>query len=78
VRGFHAQHPKVAWAYEGLGRLHEKTGNAPAALDGYERAANILRSLQTHANGKELFQKELNALETKLCHLRRANDPSSP
>ena len=58
-------HPKVAWAHEGLGRLAEKEGDVPAALSGYERAAQILRALHAHDEGKEMFRKELDAVEKK-------------
>ena len=58
-------HPKVAWAYEGLGRLHEKEGNLQAALSGYERATQILSALQAHSDGKEMFQKELGIIQER-------------
>ena len=35
IKGFHASHPKVAWALEGLGKIHEKErkeGSLEAAL----------------------------------------------
>ena len=70
VRGFHEGHPKVAWAHEGLGRLHEKEGNLHAAVAAYERAAEIRRALQGQDTGKQLFQKELEIDEDRLSALR--------
>ena len=32
IKGFHESHPKVAWALEGLGKIHEKCGDDKAAL----------------------------------------------
>ena len=37
IRGFSEEHPKVAWAYKGLGSVHEKEGNLDAALGAYEQ-----------------------------------------
>ena len=79
VRGFHETHPKVAWAHEGLGRLHEKEGNLDAALLAYDKAAQIRGALQSSnaAQGKELFAKELDALQCKRQQLREISESST-
>ena len=59
VLGFHRSHPKVAWAHEGLGRLHEKQGDLPRAIESFEAAVAIRRALQSQGGGKELFSQEL-------------------
>ena len=50
VKGFHADHPKVAWALEGLGRLHEKCGDLAEALEAYRQASEIRRSAQARCS----------------------------
>ena len=36
-----------AWAYKGLGSVHEKEGNLDAALGAYDQAAQVWRRLQS-------------------------------
>jgi len=71
VQGFHAQHPKVAWAIEGLGNIHEKQGNLAAAINAYKEATTIRQYAQSMDTSKEMFSKELAADEAKLVNLAR-------
>lgn len=66
VRGFHEKHPKVAWALEGLGKVHEKMGNLTSAVAELKAAAEIRCQLQAQTPGKQMFQKELGTLEERL------------
>ena len=72
-----ALHPKVAWAYEGLGRLHEKMGELDAALAAFERAAEIRRALQSQDESKEMFSKELDHVEKQLARLSSCRQQAS-
>ena len=80
VRGFHDGHPKVAWAHEGLGRLHEKEGDVKAAIAQFERATEIRRrAMEVNASGKmELFRNELEASERKSIALRSSGQLPLP
>ena len=73
IKGFHASHPKVAWALEGLGKIHEKCGDDKAALKCYREAAEIRKQLQSKDDSKEMFTKELAYLEERrlALHLRK-------
>ena len=81
IKGFHASHPKVAWALEGLGKIHEKErkeGSLEAALKCYHEAAKIRQDLQSKDSSKEMFTKELAYLEERrlalnLSKMERAN-----
>lgn len=66
VRGFHENHPKVAWALEGLGKVHEKMGNLTLAVAELKAASEIRSQLQAQTPGKQMFQKELGSLEQRL------------
>lgn len=59
-------HPKVAWAMEGLGRVFEKRGNLDGALREYKGAARIRSRMQAHGKSKELFTRELAQIECKI------------
>lgn len=41
VHGFSSSHPKVAWALEGLAKIHEKCGDLGAALETYRQALHM-------------------------------------
>ena len=57
--GFQPQHPKVAWALEGIGRVHFKRGSLRLAQAAWDEAIKIRTSLQEGASGKQMFSKEL-------------------
>lgn len=61
--------PKVAWATEGLAKIHMATGNLEAAMQEFERAVNIRRCLQDEHPEQEVFTKELNSLETSVAQI---------
>ena len=42
VQGFSSSHPKVAWALEGLAKIHEKCGDLGAALETYRQVSQLL------------------------------------
>ena len=51
--------PKVAWALEGLAKVHQKLGDFRAAQQAWEAAIAIRNQLQESSTGKELFSAEL-------------------
>ena len=57
--GFQPQHPKVAWALEGIGRVHFKQGSLRLAQAAWDEAIKIRTSLQAGASDKQMFSKEL-------------------
>ena len=63
TRGFHATHPKVAWATEGLAKVLINEGEMERALQMFESAVSIRRSLQTKDTEKEFFNEHLRELE---------------
>ena len=75
VTGFHASHPKVAWAIEGLGTVCEKRGDFEGALKAYKAAAEVRRSLQYGSGDKQLFHKVSVA---SLCPPVSPHPPVSP
>jgi len=68
----------VAWAHEGLGRLHEKQGDVEAALASYEQAALVWRHVQSGEPSKQLFEKELGAVEQRRAALLARSRPAKP
>ena len=66
VAGFHETHPKVAWAMEGLGKIYEKQGNLGAALEEYNGASHIRRTLQSKSGNMQMFSNELNHNESRV------------
>ena len=62
VEGFSPQHPKVAWAHEGIARVLMQQGNLGAAQAELVKAIEIRSLQQGAADGKELFGKELTQL----------------
>ena len=73
VAGFHVTHPKVAWAFEGLGRIYEKQQDLQAALDAFRQAADIRRSLQSSSD-KQMFNQELAAVERAIYSIERSSE----
>ena len=71
IRGFHATHPKVAWAMEGLAKIYTSQGKLDLALSEFEAAAAIRRNLQAKVPEREMFQDELRSLEKAVGDLRR-------
>ena len=57
---------EVAWALEGLGKVHEKMGNLTLAVAELKAASEIRSQLQAQTPGKQMFQKELGSLEQRL------------
>ena len=68
TRGFHATHPKVAWATEGLAKVLMHEGQQRQALKEFEKAVSIRRSLHTTHTEKEFFTRELQELEANFRH----------
>ena len=54
VLGLHEVHPKVAWALEGLGKIHEKCGHIDKALECFREATSVRRKLQAMDQSKEM------------------------
>jgi len=78
IDGFQEKHPKVAWAMEGLAKIHEHMGNYNAAIVEYQAAVDVRRHLQEdavrdllEAPKKKLFHDELLALEKAITDARR-------
>ena len=69
VHGFSSSHPKVAWALEGLAKIHEKCGDLGAALETYRQASELRRKLQESDQSKNLFHKELTYVEERRLEL---------
>lgn len=66
IRGFSAEHPKVAWALEGLAKVHLKLHALSEAQAAVEEAITIRQRIQASDPTKEMFKKELSsALELK-------------
>jgi len=59
TKGFSPGHPKVAWALEGMAKVHQKVGDLRSAQEAMSGALAIRHSLQRHDTGKHLFTKEL-------------------
>ena len=59
IKGFHSNHPKVAWALEGLAKAHQKNGNFREAEADWEGAIVIRNSAQESSSGKQMFSEEL-------------------
>ena len=59
--GFFEGHAKVAWALEGMGKVHQKMGNLRQAQLSWDAAISIRRALQSRDNSKQMFSKELDA-----------------
>ena len=70
VRGFHEDHPKVAWAMEGLAKIYSTEGKIDEALAEFESAAAIRRMLQAKNPEKEMFKDEMKAIEKAVGDLR--------
>lgn len=60
----------MAWAHEGIARVHMRKGELTLALEQYDRAMRIRTQLQESADGKELFNKELSELQRTMEELR--------
>ena len=50
---------RVAWAHEGLARVHMKDGSLDEALQHVEEALRIRTLLQETSQGMELFEQEI-------------------
>lgn len=74
VRGFFPGHPKVAWAADSLGKVHQRLHNLRAAQEAFEEAIAIRQALQDKAEGKQMFTKELEAASSEVSRVatRRA------
>ena len=44
--GFGKGHPKIAWAIEGIAKLHQKRGNLREAMGAWDEAIGIREALQ--------------------------------
>jgi len=66
IKGFYDGHPKVAWAWEGMGNTFEKMGRLREAQAAWTQAIAIRRNLQLKDNSKQMFTKELLANEEKV------------
>ena len=63
IKGFSASHPKVAWALEGLARVHRKRGELREAEGRMSEAIEIRRALAASDTDKQMFKKELEKAE---------------
>ena len=61
TEGFNAEHPKVAWALEGLAKVHLKLGELAEAQRTVDEALVIRRRIQATDPTKEMFRKELDS-----------------
>ena len=59
VRGFSENHPKVAWALEGLAKAYQTNGEYREAQTAWEAAIAIRNQAQEASTGKQLFSAEL-------------------
>ena len=66
VKGFGREdHPKVAWALEGIAKVQTKLGNQEAAEGAVAKAVGIRRASVTTNAGTQGFMKELSAAEAQ-------------
>jgi len=59
IKGFNPEHPKVAWALEGLAKAHQKNGDFREAQTAWEEAIAIRNVVQESSSGKQMFSAEL-------------------
>merc|ERR1719359_2679710 len=59
MRGFTENHPKVAWALEGIAKVHHQRGDLRQSAMFFEKAIALRKQIQDSGNGKKLFVEEL-------------------
>ena len=87
VKGFGREdHAKVAWALQGIARVHQKLGEAEASQAAWAQVLSIRKATQQKSEGKVLFAEEMADAEKRVnngCVTRQPSvtqeaDPDAP
>jgi len=78
IEGFDADHPKVAWAVEGIASLYQAARRFREADEQWTESIKIRTALQDAADGKVLFNKELEKAREARLHIKQQRDQATP